>query len=240
MFRSTFRTMRVHYLQHVPFEGLGSIEPWLIAAGHEITHTAFFQSRELPAPHEIDLLIAMGGPMSVNEEETFPWLVQEKTFVRVCIDAGKPVLGICLGAQLIAAAMGARVYPNPLAEIGWFPIEGVPPRATDTFTFPSSLDVFHWHGETFDLPEDAVHLAKSEGCKNQAFQLGRSVIGMQFHLETTPDSARKLVEHCREELVPGPFVQSEEAILGTPDGCYAAINRLMADVLAYLLTRVCV
>lgn len=110
--------MRAHYFQHVPFEGLGSIAPWLAAAGFEITSTRFFVSTELPDLNDIDLLVVMGGPMSVNDEAKLPWLVPEKRFIREAIKAGKPVLGICLGAQLIAGAAGTRIYRNPVKEIG--------------------------------------------------------------------------------------------------------------------------
>jgi len=226
--------MRSHYLQHVPFEGLGSIEPWLRAAGYEITNTRFFESARLPDPHEIDLVVVMGGPMSVNDEDEFPWLVQEKEFIRSAIGAGKSVLGVCLGAQLIASAMGAQVYQNPFKEIGWFAVQGVLPVDSLTFRFPPSVEVFHWHGETFDLPPGAIHLARSEGCENQAFQLGQSVIGLQFHLETTPESAREIVSHCRAELSPSNYVQSETTILAAAPERYRTINNLMDEVLSFL------
>ena len=234
--------MRAHYLQHVPFEGLGCIESWLQRAGYEVTGTRFYDSEELPAPAEVDLVVAMGGPMSVNDEEQFPWLAAEKRFIRAAIELGRPVLGVCLGAQLIASACGAAVYPNKVKEIGWLPIQGVEPAADDdagaeqpaTFRFPPFLEVFHWHGETFDLPEGAVRLARSNGALNQAFQLGASVIGMQFHLDTTPDSARALVEHCRAELVPSMYVQSEQRILAAEPAKYRALNEWMDKVLSFI------
>lgn len=223
--------MRVHYLQHVPFEGLGCIEPWLQARGHEITGTRFFASATLPQVHDLDLLIIMGGPMSANDEE-LPWLQQEKRFIRSCIESGKAVLGICLGAQLIASALGARVYRNPEKEIGWLPVQGMP--AHGTFRFPPVFTAFHWHGETFDLPPGAVHLARSAACENQAFQLGRSVMGLQFHLEMTPASTQEIVAHCRAELSPARYVQSEAAILAASPETYRETNALMAQVLSFL------
>ncbi|NQU39710.1 MAG: gamma-glutamyl-gamma-aminobutyrate hydrolase family protein [Lentisphaerae bacterium] len=230
--------MRAHYIQHVPFEGLGSMAPWLEGAGYAVTRTRLFAGESLPALDGIDLLIVMGGPMGVNEEGAYPWLIEEKRFVGEAIRTGVPVLGVCLGAQLMASALGARVYPNAVKEIGWFPVEGVPTGGdANAFAFPSSTEVFHWHGETFDLPEGAVHLAGNAACRNQAFQMGRSAIGLQFHLETTLASAQAIVDNCRGELVVAPYVQSEAEILGAPIDRYGAINGLMADVLTYLTIR---
>lgn len=226
--------MRAHFLQHVPFEGLGSIEPWLIAKGYEITATRFFESDSLPPLDLVDLLVVLGGPMSVNDVAEFSWLALEKEYLRDAVVSGKPVLGICLGAQLIASALGARVYRNVEKEIGWLPVEGVATTAHSVFSFPPSVQAFHWHGETFDLPPTAVHLARSEGCDNQAFQIGTSVIGLQFHLETTPESAQSIVSNCRDELVPARYVQREEEILSAPTEAYQSINRLMGDILSFL------
>ena len=229
--------MRAHYLQHVPFEGLGSIEPWLKAAGYEITNTKLFESAEFPDLKNIDLLVVTGGPMSVNDEDKFPWLVSEKQFIREAINSGKPVLGVCLGAQLIASATGARVYRNSLKEIGWFPIYGIASNDSSICNFPASMKAFHWHGETFDLPSGAVRLAKSDGCENQAFQIGKSVIGLQFHLETTPKAAREIVSHCRDELVPAKYIQTEEEILSTKQERYKSINQRMDRILSFLLRK---
>ena len=230
--------MRAHYLQHVPFEGLGSIESWLQRAGYEVTATRFYDSDELPPPADVDLVVAMGGPMSVNDEQQYPWLAAEKRFIGAAIEMGRPVLGVCLGAQLIASACGAAVYPNKVKEIGWLPIQGVEPGSNAehpaTFRFPPFLEVFHWHGETFDLPEGAVRLARSNAALNQAFQLGASVIGMQFHLDTTPDGARALVENCRAELVPSMYVPSEQRILAAEPAKYGALNGWMDKVLSFI------
>jgi GMP synthase-like glutamine amidotransferase len=227
--------MNVHVLQHVPFEGLGSIEPWLLARSAQITYTRFYESPLLPDLSQVDFVIAMGGPMSVNDEATLPWLVSEKHFIRTAIQRGIPVLGICLGAQLIASALGASIYPGKHREIGWFDITSVPSPA-HTFHFPPATTVFHWHGETFDLPPGAIHLARSTACEHQAFQIGPNAIGLQFHLETTPESASSIITHCGNELIPSTFVQSESTLRSTPAEAYSHINTLMAQVLNYLLS----
>lgn len=226
--------MRAHYFQHVPFEGLGSIESWFRRSGWRVSGTRFFEEWEPPPLEEFDLLVVMGGPMGVSDTREHPWLVEERHFIRGAVEAGKPVLGICLGAQLIAAALGAEVVPNPEKEIGWFPIRSTSAPGDDRFQFPGTFDAFHWHGDTFALPPGATRLAESDACRNQAFQVGDRVIGLQFHLETTPASARALVEHCGHELAGGRHVQSADEILNAPAVHYEAANRLMDEVLEYL------
>ncbi len=226
--------MRAHILQHVPFEDSGSITPWLKAADYRVTTTRFYQSTSLPDPGDIDLLIIMGGPMSVNDEDQFPWLRLEKKFIRQSIKSNKAVLGICLGAQLIASALGESVYLNRRKEIGWFAVQSVIQEDPAIFSLPSEVKVFHWHGETFDLPDEAVLLARSEACEHQAFQVGERVIGLQFHLETTPHSVQAIVTNCRQEILPSMFVQPEALILDQPPETYKVINELMDKVLHFL------
>lgn len=226
--------MRTHVLQHVPFEGLGSIEPWLTARHARVTWTRFFEDPSLPEAADIDLLIALGGPMSVNDEDLLPWLRAEKRFIARAIALGRPVLGICLGAQLIASALGARVYPGPHKEIGWHPVRGTSAEP-GSFAFPAEFLAFHWHGETFDLPPGAVCLARSRACRHQAFRFGRNVLGLQFHLETTPASADAIITRCRDELIAGgAYVQAEDTLRDAKSQTYATINALMATVLDYL------
>jgi len=225
--------MRAHVLQHVSFEGLGSIQAWLEARKAIVTHTRFFQSATLPGTDQVDLLIALGGPMSVNDEGQLPWLVDEKRLVGEMVRSGKPVLGICLGAQLMASSLGARVYPGPHKEMGWFPVFGRKNRG-ETFVFPERKTVFHWHGETFDLPPGALLLASSEGCRHQAFQVGTRALGLQFHLETTPASADAIISNCAGELLPSRFTQPEPELRAVKASQYAGINQLMTRVLEYI------
>jgi GMP synthase-like glutamine amidotransferase len=226
--------MRAHYLQHVSFEGLGVIKPWLDASGYEITHTRFFETTGLPDANDIDLLIVMGGPMSANDEREFPWLKQEKEFISEAIGMKIPVLGICLGAQLIASALGAQIYRNPEKEIGWYPLNVISSQGDSSFRFPSSTMAFHWHGETFDLPTGAVHLASSEACINQAFQVGNSVIGLQFHLEVTPETLRGIVTNCSGELIPSRWVQDANTILYPSPIVFEQIHSRIDEILSFL------
>ena len=225
--------MRVQVLQHVHFEDIGGMSPWLEKAGATISYTRLFKGDSPPPVDGIDLVIAMGGPMSVNDEAEFPWLKREKRFIREIVSRNTALLGVCLGAQLIASSLGSHVYRNREREIGWLPIKAAPPTP-GTFRFPDECRVFHWHGETFDLPAGAVRLASSAACENQAFQIGRRIIGLQFHLETTPEGVAALLENCSGELTPGPYIQDAERISAADNTYYASVNALMSDVLDYL------
>ncbi len=229
--------MRVHWFQHVPFEGLGSIEPWLVEQGHELTCTRLYQQESPPTPEAYDWLIVMGGPMGVNDEHAHPWLAQEKQALAAAIRAGQPVLGICLGAQLIASVLGAKVSANPDREIGWFPVNLTQNAALSPLfaDFDDVFDAFHWHGDRFDCPRRALRVAKSAGCDQQAFIYDERVVGLQFHLETTPVSAAALVEHCGNELVDGRYIQSAQVILAQPER-FSVLNGLMAGLLTRMAT----
>ncbi|PWU12642.1 MAG: amidotransferase [Terriglobia bacterium] len=189
--------MRVVVFRHARFEGLGLIAPQLDASGISVEFADLYRpGAALPDISNASGLIFMGGPMSANDD--LPYLKQELEFIRAAVKSGQPVLGVCLGAQLIATALDARVYRNPVKEIGWFDIQFTTEGLRDRLF--AGLDptqtVFHWHGETFDLPGGAVWLAFSAGCRHQAFRFGPNVYALQFHLEVTPEM---ISEWCLEE-----------------------------------------
>lgn len=225
--------MNVHVLQHVPFEDIGSMRGWIESRAGRVRYTRFFENPMLPDLSEIDLVIVMGGPMSANDHARHPWLADEKTFLRNTMEEGLPVVGVCLGAQLIAAAMGARVYRAAEKEIGWYPVESLP-ASRGGFGFPARLRVFQWHGETFDLPEGAIPLARSEAVPNQAFQLGDRVIAMQFHLEMTPETVDALVDQCGRELVAGRWIQSQAEMASEPSESFRTAQGVMEAVLGWV------
>ncbi len=224
--------LRIHHLQHVPFEDLGSMRTLLSARGHALTASHLYRGDPLPDIDTFDWLIVMGGPMGIADETEYPWLVAEKRLIREAIDAGRTVLGICLGAQLIAAALGARVYRGAHREIGWFELERheAAPGCAVGRTLPDRMTAFHWHGDTFDIPDGALPLASSEACANQGFVFQERVVALQFHLETTPDGAARLVEHCADELDGSRYVQAPAEMLGERRR-FATINAVMDAIL---------
>ena len=207
--------MRILFFQHVPFENPGAILTWAEKRGHSCTVARLYAGDEPPPPDAWDWLVVMGGPMSVHDEAEHPWLKAEKRCIAEAVRDGKTVVGVCLGAQLIAEVLGGEVFPNDRKEIGWFPVEWTD-AALDMPHFATALrtsTVFHWHGETFSLPPGAKLLASSEACRNQAFVYGRSVFGFQFHMEMLEDNLRLMLENCGHEIVDGePYIQSAEAM----------------------------
>ena len=225
--------MRIQCLQHVPFEGPFGVADWADARGHTLAETPLYDGAEPPGQAAFDWLVIMGGPMGVGDTAEYPWLAAEQAFIRQSIDAGKTLVGVCLGAQLIAAALGARVYRNAHKEIGWLPIELTPDgQVSELFGWlPRSLQVFHWHGDTFDLPAGALLLAGSAACAHQAFLYDGRVLGLQFHLESTPESVAGITAVCADELVPGPYVQETARILAATPEDYARIGQALFGLL---------
>jgi GMP synthase-like glutamine amidotransferase len=206
--------VRVQVFQHVPFEGLGAMEAWLQARGHTLSWTRFHAGDRPPAtPAAFDWLIVMGGPMNVYQHRDYPWLTAEKRLIGEAIAAGRRVLGVCLGAQLIADALGGKVFQNEEREIGWFPVHAVPSDTASPFRFPAETEVFHWHGDTFSLPAGSTWLAQSAGCAHQAFAVGSRVLALQFHLEMTLAKISPLAHACTGEIGIGRYVQPRERLV---------------------------
>jgi len=203
--------MHIHFIQHVAFEYPGSILDWVTESNHTTSFTRIFESTEFPALDVFDLLVILGGPMGVYEEDKYPWLKDEKSFIKAAIEAHKKVLGVCLGSQFIANVLGEEVYPHSLKEIGWWPVQKTGMHSL-TAALPEEFTTFHWHGDTFRLPKGAVQLFQSEGCTQQGFVYGRLVAGLQFHMEVKEDLLNGMTEHERSELTGERYVQTEEII----------------------------
>jgi len=228
--------MRIHSLQHVPFEDIGSLTQDIAANGHSLTTTHWYKGDSIPALDSFDVLIVMGGPMGVYDDDIYPWLAEEKALVAATIAAGKKIMGICLGAQLIACVLGAKVIRNAHREIGWFPLQ----ITADASTHPIAKLlaecnlVFHWHGDTFEIPAQAQLLASSKACAHQAYVIGNQIYGFQFHLETTETSASALIKNCAEDLDNSAYVQSAEEMLENKER-FATINKAMSGIFNQLL-----
>lgn len=206
--------MRVHYLQQVPFENAANIGKWAHEHGHSLTNTEIFKGEPFPDIDDIDMLAIMGGLMNIYQYRDYPWLKDEKVFIEKAIASKIKVIGVCLGAQLIADVLGAKVTQNHYIEIGWHDVTLTDAGANSKFfkEFPKKFTAFHWHGDTFRIPAGASHLAVSKACNNQAFLYEDNVIGLQFHLEYSSDSIEKMLVNCANELVNAPYVQNKEQI----------------------------
>ena len=204
--------MKVHSLEHQSYEGPGRIADWARARGHALTRTALHAGEVPPPLASFDLLVVMGGSMNIYGHREHSWLVGEKRFLAEVIAAGKPILGICLGAQLLADVLGGKVFQNAEKEIGWWPVRVFDRRAPFA-AFPERLTAMHWHGDTFTLPPGARGVAESAGCAQQAFVHGDRVVGLQFHLEQGPVAVAELADACAAELVPARYVQTRAQLV---------------------------
>lgn len=192
-------------IRHLAFEDLGQFAPVLEAAGYQIEYWDIGVDELWKLdPLKTPLLIVLGGPIGVYEEAKYPFLTNKIALIEDRLSAKLPTLGICLGAQLMARALGARVYPGPAKEIGFAPITLTEAGRQSCLSHFADHPVLHWHGDTFDLPEGAVRLASTDICPNQAFAVGRHALGVQFHPETGgPGFERWLIGHTLELAMAG-------------------------------------
>lgn len=224
-------------MQHVPFENEAFIAEWAENRGQSIERTLIYQDAQLPNPNDFDLLIIMGGPMSVDEEDRYPWLKIEKEFIAQAIQEKKYIIGICLGAQLIADVLGATVKRNLRTEIGWFPVYKVNgSRSMISRILPDEFVAFHWHGDTFDIPNGAVRIALSEACNNQAFVYSDRIFGLQFHIESTEKSIEDLILNCGQQINKERFVQTSKEIKENYHHING-INKIMGRLMDYIESK---
>jgi GMP synthase-like glutamine amidotransferase len=207
---------QIHIVQHVDFEGAGHIETWATEHKMNLSYSLLYLNHSLPKTDDFDVLIIMGGPMGIYDDEQYCWLTGEKEFIKNAIAANKKVLGICLGAQLVAHCLGAKVKRNSQKEIGWFPVWSVAPNPLFHIINPNEpFMTFHWHGDTFDIPNECTHLFQSEACKNQGFIYNDKVIGLQFHAELTPHNMDDLIANGADELIDGgKYIQPQALLTG--------------------------
>jgi len=215
---------KVAVIQHVPFEPLGTIVSLLRERRHRIRHINFVrQPHQKLSVENYDALIILGGPMDVHQTEQYPFLLQEVELIKQAIDADIPVLGICLGAQLIAKALGAEVYPAQQKEIGWYPLSKISEQRDPVLEqFGSIENLFQWHRYTFDLPNNSEHLLSSSICPNQAFRFGEKVYGFQFHLEVS------------EHLIERWLSSAESLSYLSHKGQQSKIKKIRADTEEYI------
>ena len=230
--------MRALVLQHVAIEGPGTLALYLEARGWKLDTIALYEGVRLPEDaREYQAIIVMGGPMGVYDEGEYPFLCDEDHFLRRAVAYGVPLLGICLGSQLLAKALGARVYRNPQKEIGWYTVDLTPAGAADPLfaglAFP--LPVFQWHGDAFDLPAGATLLASSALCPHQAFRYGDRVYGLLFHLELTPAIIHRWIEAFQDELLSLRGVIDPERIVAEIPHHFATYQEVGAQVFANLV-----
>lgn len=231
--------MQITCLQHVPIEGPGKIADWAAMRGHEIMVYPLFESCELPAPETVEWLLIMGGPMGVNDESAYPWLVQEKQFIQQVITQTPscPILGICLGAQLLAHVLGATVQKNPQPEFGWWPITLSDNNHKLLTDLPRKLTVLHWHNDTFAIPAGAQLLTSSIACENQAFVYRNNIVGLQFHVELDVKMAAQWTIECAADLhPPSQYVQTAEQIMAEP-ARFAQLQQYLYSLLDNLVSQ---
>jgi GMP synthase-like glutamine amidotransferase len=224
--------MRIHYIQNYKLSDLGTIHTWAFQKGFTATATKMYEDPIFPSMDEFDLLIILGGVMGAYDEDKYPWLSPEKQFIREAVERDKYVLGICLGAQLIADALGGKAYPHSEKEIGWWPIQLTKEAQTSPLFqgIPEHFFAFEYHGDTFDLPQGSVLMATNQACQNQAFLYGKKVIGLQFHPEFDEPILQEIVSTHGSEILGDTYVQTPNEFLKQTTN-YTDVRRLLFTLL---------
>lgn len=213
--------MHIHSFQHDHFENLDFIGSWAAKYNFSTSVTRLDLNQELPLLTDFDWLVVLGGKMSVNDSDKYSWITKEIEFIRQCIDSGKIVIGICLGSQLVASALGARVFKNTEPEMGFWPVLFNTHAHNDPIFkhFPSELNVLHVHFDTFSLPNGAVSMASSAATNCQVFRVGKTVFAFQFHFEVTSENIAGFIKAVEPEIVEGKYCQTAAQILELSDKC---------------------
>lgn len=226
--------MKAVIFQHVPFESPGYILNLLEEFGMEVFKLSLYKG-DTELPVSFDMLIVMGGPMNIYEEQIYPWLTLEKNLIQRAIQEGKIVIGFCLGAQLLADALGSRVYKQEHPEIGWHTLQKT---NADILNFlPDYASAFHWHGESFDIPEGAHSFYRSEATENQAFLYGDRVMALQFHLEMTESIISDLCVECKSDMTDSPFVMTVGEIMDGWEKYHTGNRRMLKNIMKYLISN---
>jgi GMP synthase-like glutamine amidotransferase len=222
--------MKICVLQHAVSEGPGEIATWAELRGHEVSVYQLYRGEHLPRFDSFDMLVVMGGEMNIYQYRFWPWLKPEREFIKATLDKGKPVVGICLGAQFIADALGARAVQNAEVELGWWPVTWTNTARAVFPELPASSTVLHWHGDTFELPAGAIRLGLSEGCPQQGFVIKDKCLALQFHLEVNPDIVADFVK-SQDEWPEGPLVQTQERVQSEAASHYEKDRALLHSLL---------
>lgn len=224
---------KILFLEHIDFETPALLLDWAKKENFEYERLFLYDNSCISFPdlESFDILVVMGGPMNIYEVDSYPWLKEEKTFIKRCISKNKKVLGLCLGAQLIADCLGAKIVRNANQEIGFFPLSLTKAGKQSSFfkNFPNNFHAVHWHGDTFEIPENAELLCSSEACRNQAFSYNQNVLALQFHLELNYDSLKVLCKNDPPQK--NTYVQSANEITDESNLHYLDKTQKLLDIL---------
>ena len=222
--------MNISVLQHAEAEGPGEIASWAHKRFHHVELTHLYRGDALPAWSSFDLLLVMGGEMNIYQYRDWPWLKPERELIAAALAAGRPVIGICLGAQLIADALGCRVTQNPEYELGWLPVTWTPEARAYCPEIPGQTTVLHWHGDTFELPQGATRLAWSPGCPEQGFLIPGKCLALQFHPEVDPKHAAEFVA-TQNAWPHGQYVQTADEVIARAPEHQPGVRQILFPLL---------